>query len=197
MDEQRWNEPVGSGATQAQDTALELFQMAALMLGNEEEAVSLVEETLADTQADPCADTAAVRGELRPRLLEAAVRRIASLYPAAFAVPVVAEGSGSCIESDDLASVGLSGETLASLTQGPGRVKMREWLEQLTPALRTIFVLRAIAGQDGERTAENLRHSGVDGAQSWRSDQVGTIYRQALCSLASSLVVANTLTVMA
>ena len=55
---------------------------------------------------------------------------------------------------------------------------MREWLEQLAPALRAIFVLRAVAGQDAERTAENLRRSGDVGSQGWQREQVGTAYRQ-------------------
>ena len=65
---------------------------------------------------------------------------------------------------------------------------MREWLERLAPALRAIFVLRAVAGQDGEQTAESLRQSGGRGAEAWRRDQVGTAYRQALCSLATCLM---------
>lgn len=180
-----------TGAVEAQNTALELFQMAALMLGNEEEAVSLVEETLVDVQADPCANAGAVHDEARPRLLEAAVRRMARLHPASFAAPAFADGAGTCIDADDLASAGLSGEEFASLIQGPGRAKMREWLDQLAPALRTIFVLRAVAGQDGERTAESLRRSRATGAQGWQTEQVGSVYRQALCSLASSLVSSN------
>ena len=192
MGEQHCGGVAGTGALEAQNTAFDLFQMAALMLGNEEEAVSLVEETLANVQADPCADAGAVQNEARPRLLQEAVRRVARLHPASFAAPTSTDGAGSCIDADDLASAGLSSEQFASLIQGPGRVKMREWLEQLAPVLRTIFVLRAVAGQDGERTAENLRRSGAAGAQGWRTDQVGSVYRQALCSLASSLVTSNT-----
>jgi hypothetical protein len=48
--------------------------------------------------------------------------------------------------------------------------------------------LRAVAGQDGEQTAESLRQSGAAGAQAWRRDQVGNAYRQALCSLATCLM---------
>jgi hypothetical protein len=49
-------------------------------------------------------------------------------------------------------------------------------------------VLRAVAGQDGEQTAESLRRSGATGAQAWRRDQVGNAYREALCSLATCLM---------
>ena len=65
---------------------------------------------------------------------------------------------------------------------------MREWLEHLAPALRVIFVLRAVMGQDGEAAALSLRQSGAPGAQSWNGATVGMVYRQALCSLATSLV---------
>jgi hypothetical protein len=191
MNEQHCNEAAANGSLQAQDTALELFQIAALMLGNEEAAVSLVEQTLADVEADPCADAGAVQDEARPRLLEAAMRHLVRLHPGAFTVPEAAEATATCIDTDDLSAAGLNGEQLAALVGGPGRVKMREWLEQLAPALRAIFILRAVVGQDGERTAENLRRSGDVGAQGWQREHVGTVYRQALCSLASSLVVSN------
>ncbi len=97
-----------------------------------------------------------------------------------------------CIETDDLGAAGLTGEQFGALISGAGRAGMREWLERLAPALRAIFVLRAVAGQDGEQTAESLRQSGATGAQAWRRDQVGTAYRQALCSLATCLMSAQT-----
>jgi hypothetical protein len=97
-----------------------------------------------------------------------------------------------CIETDDLEAAGLSGDQFGAMISGAGRAGMREWLERLAPALRAIFVLRAVAGQDGEQTAESLRQSGATGAQAWRRDQVGTAYRQALCSLATCLMSAQT-----
>ena len=191
MSEQGCRETAASGASQAQNTALELFQIAALMLGSEEEAVSLVEKSLADSEVDPCADAAALQDEARPRLLQSAVRRLAQLHPGSFAVLETADTTSICIETDDLSAAGINGEQLAALIDGPGRAKMREWLEQLAPALRAIFVQRAVAGQDAEGTAENMRRSGGAGAQGWQKEHVGTAYRQALCSLASSLLGAN------
>ncbi len=191
MREQHCGDAAANRALRAQDTAFELFQIAALMLGNEEEAVSLVEETLAKVEADPCADAGAVQDEARPRLLESAVRRLVILHPGAFAVPGATEETAICIETDDLSSAGLNPDQLAALIEGPGRAKMREWLEQLAPALRAIFILRAVAGQDAERTAESLRRSGDAGARDWQRQHVGTVYRQALCSLANSLAGSN------
>ncbi len=171
----------------AEDTALQLFHIAALMLGDEQEAVSLVEESVAKVETDPCAETVAAYAEARSLLVDTAVQRMAGLYPEAFAVPSADAGEAGCLETDELGAVGLTGEQFGALLSGSGRAFMRDWLQRLAPALRAIFVLRAVAGQDGEQTAESLRRSGAKGAQAWRRDQVGTAYRQALCSLASSL----------
>jgi DNA-directed RNA polymerase specialized sigma24 family protein len=176
----------------AEDTALQLFQIAALMLGDEQEAVSLVEEVVAKVEADPCAEGTVAYAEARTFLVRAAVQRMAGLYPEAFAVPTSQPADAVCIETDDLGAAGLSGDQFGALISGAGRAGMREWLERLAPALRAIFVLRAVAGQDGEQTAESLRQSGARGAQAWRRDQVGAAYRQALCSLATCLMSAQT-----
>jgi DNA-directed RNA polymerase specialized sigma24 family protein len=176
----------------AEDTALHLFQIAALMLGDEQEAVSLVEEVVAKVEADPCAEGILAYAEARTLLVRTAVQRMAGLYPGAFVVPASQPVDAVCLETDDLEAAGLSGDQFGALISGAGRAGMREWLERLAPALRAIFVLRAVAGQDGEQTAESLRQSGATGAQAWRRDQVGTAYRQALCSLASCLVSAQT-----
>ena len=176
----------------AEDTALQLFQIAALMLGDEQEAVSLVEEVVAKVDADPCAEGILAYAEARTLLVRTAVQRMAGLYPGAFVVPASQPVDAVCLETDDLGAAGLSGDQFGALISGAGRAGMREWLERLAPALRTIFVLRAVAGQDGEQTAESLRQSGATGAQAWRRDQVGTAYRQALCSLASCLMSAQT-----
>ena len=183
-------QPVGQ--LMAEDTALHLFQIAALMLGDEQEAVSLVEQSVAGVEADPCAEGALAYDEARNLLVHTAVKRMAGLYPEAFAVPTALPADAACLEADDLSAVGLSGEQFGTLISGPGRDRMREWLERLAPALRAIFVLRAVAGQNGEQTAESLRQSGATGAQAWRRDQVGTAYRQALCSLATCLMSAQT-----
>jgi DNA-directed RNA polymerase specialized sigma24 family protein len=186
--ETRMNEQA-LGQLMAEDTALHLFQIAALMLGDEQEAVSLVEESVARVEADPCAEGALAYDEARALLVQTAVQRMAGLYPEAFSVPSVAPADAVCLETDDLEAVGLTGEQFGAMISG---ARMREWLERLAPALRAIFVLRAVAGQDGEQTAESLRQSGARGAQAWRRDQVGAAYRQALCSLASCLMSAQT-----
>jgi hypothetical protein len=191
MGDQHCREAAATAASLAQTTATELFQIAALILGSEEEAVMMVEETVANVDIDPCADAGAAYDQARERLVDSAVQRLDELHPGAFAAPPSAEGTSSCIETDDLGAAGLTAEQLNALLEGPGRARMREWLDQLAPALRAIFVLRAVVGQDGERTAQNLRRSGALGAQDWQREQVGTAYRQALCSLANSLMSSN------
>ena len=193
MMEQDCSQAPGASLVMAEDTAVQLFQIAALMLGNEQEAVCLVEETVAKVETDPCAEATVAYAEARSLLVHTAVRRMAGMYPEAFAVPAAEPAdAASCIETDDLGAAGLSGEQFGALFSGAGRAGMREWLDRLAPALRAVFVLRAVAGQDSEQTAESLRRSGARGAQAWRRDQVGTAYRQALCSLATCLISSHT-----
>jgi hypothetical protein len=87
--ETRMNEQA-LGQLMAEDTALHLFQIAALMLGDEQEAVSLVEESVARVEADPCAEGTLAYDEARALLVQTAVQRMAGLYPEAFSVPSVA-----------------------------------------------------------------------------------------------------------
>jgi DNA-directed RNA polymerase specialized sigma24 family protein len=191
MSEQNSSPATETRQWMAEDTALQLFQIAALMLGDEQEAVSLVEEVVAKVEADPCTEGTLAYAEGRTLLVRTAVQRMAGLYPEAFVVPTAQPADAGCIETDDLGAAGLTGDQFGALISGAGRAGMREWLERLAPALRTVFVLRAVAGQDGEQTAESLRQSGARGAQAWRRDQVGTAYRQALCSLATCLMSAQ------
>jgi hypothetical protein len=192
MNEQGLGQEPGASHLIAEDTALQLFQIAALMLGDEQQAVSLVEESVARVESDPCTEGTIAYAEARDLLVNTAVQRMAGMYPEAFAVPTPEPVDAGCIETNDLGSAGLTGEQFGALISGAGRAGMREWLERLAPALRAIFVLRAVAGQDGEQTAESLRQCGATGAQAWRRDQVGTAYRQALCSLATCLMSAKT-----
>lgn len=178
-----------SGISRAQGAALELFQIAAMMLGSEEEAVALVEDAFAGVQADPCADAGAAEDQALPLLLVMALRRVLRRSPEAFAVPPQVADSAACIDSEELAAPGM--EAIAALLQEPERAAIRHWLDQLTPALRAIFVLRAIAGRDAAQTLDLLYRSGASGARLWSREQVGAAYRGALCSLANSLLTSN------
>src|SRR5258708_38241089 len=119
-----------------EDTALQLFQIAALMLGDEGEAVSLVEGCVARVEADPCAEETLAYSEARTLLVRTAVQRVARLYQQAFAVPTSQPADAVCIETDDLGAAGLTGEQFGALISGAGRSGMRAWLGCVAPALR-------------------------------------------------------------
>ncbi len=174
----------GEGVALAENTALELFQIGALLLGNENEAVDLVEETVAQVTADPCCDGIAAHDEAKDRLIRTGLQRMHRVDPAAFVAGGDAE-SASCIDSDDVGAGGFSAERLLELTHGAGRTQLRQWLEQLPSASRAVFVLRAVVGLDSAATAESLRNLG-DG--NWTAAGISQIFRQALCSLANSMV---------
>ena len=69
---------------------------------------------------------------------------------------------------------------------GEGRGRLRTWLQHLPLAQRAIFVERVVLGHDNTATAETLRSA--SGTASWTPEKVSTVFRQALCSLATSLV---------
>jgi DNA-directed RNA polymerase specialized sigma24 family protein len=171
----------------AQDTATKLFQTAALLLGNEAEAVNLVEETVASVEVDPCADAVKAQVLVQNRLVQAAIGRLSQREPESFAVAGDDHsGSASCIEGDDISAAGISPSQLAYLLEGEGRQQLRDWLEHLPVAQRIVFVERAMLGQDNVATAASFRAGG--GIAGWTPDRVGEVFRQALCSLATSLI---------
>ncbi|MBV8114224.1 MAG: hypothetical protein JO300_05750 [Silvibacterium sp.] len=176
------------GVEKAQETAAELYQLAALMLGDEGEAASLVESTVADVDVDPCEAEEAAVDTARHHLVEAAVARMSLADPEAFVVPAQAGSPATCIEDDDLAAAGFSAEQIAGLLNGPENGKqLRDWLDQLPAAQRAIFVQRAVLGWNNDATAASLTN-GSGATRMWSSAQVADTFRQALCSLANSLV---------
>jgi hypothetical protein len=187
MTEQGCGDGSGAGALIAEHAAFELYQIAALMLGNEAEALGLVEETIAAVEIDPCADASAAGEIAQQRLVEGAIRRMDEIDPKAFAVEAVDAGPTGCIEDDDLASAGLSPEKLADLIGESGRDWLRRWLDQLPLAQRAIFVQRAVLGRGNARTANAIVES-LPVASGWNAERVSQVFRLALCSLANSLV---------
>jgi DNA-directed RNA polymerase specialized sigma24 family protein len=175
----------GNARAAAHDAAADLYQIAALMMGDEGEAVDVVESAVAKTNVDPCADPEASVQAARVNLVEAAVTRLSHADPLAFEAPSSAERPGGCIEDDDLTSAGMSAGQLAGMLHGPGRGVLREWLNKLPVAQRAIFVERAVLGWDNARAASSLTRAA---ARNWQPGQVSDLFRQALCSLANSLV---------
>jgi len=176
------------GVRKVEETAAELYQLAALMLGNEGEAASLVESTVADADVDPCASEEAAVDTARHHLVEAAVARMNEADPGAFAAPPSVSGPALCIEDDDLSAAGISAEQIAELLKGAGNGRdLRNWLDQLPTAQRAIFVQRAVLGWNNDATAASLVN-GSGEKLAWSAAQVAETFRQALCSLANSLV---------
>lgn len=174
------------GQLKAQDAAVELYQLAALMLGDESQAAELVEDAVAQTNIDPCAEGDASVRAARLNLVETAVARLSQANPKAFDAPSLSvQHSGGCIEDDDLSSAGISTSQLAGMLSGPGRRTLRDWLNKLPVAQRAIFVERAILGWDNAAAAASLSKAA---ARNWQPRQVSELFRQALCSLATSLV---------
>jgi DNA-directed RNA polymerase specialized sigma24 family protein len=167
-----------------ESAARELYQTAALFVGDESEALQLVEETVASVEMDPCADGEAARSASSRELIQRALARVASLRSAEMH-PSAAADLGGCVETDDLSAAGITREQLTGLLSGAGRVRMRHWLEGLGPVERSVFVLRAVLGRTGAESAHLLQQTTAD---SWTEAHVGGAYRAALCSLASSLI---------
>ena len=174
----------GSDAVvRAESAAVEMYQFAELMLGDEATALSLVENTVASVDVDPCADPAAAKGLVRERVLDGALKAMQRQDPAAFAEVPASPQSGGCIEDD---AVPLSGAEISELMAGAGRGPLRAWLARLTHAQRAVFVQRAVLGRSNADTARAInRHAGPS---IWTAEAVSGVFRQALCSLASSLL---------
>jgi DNA-directed RNA polymerase specialized sigma24 family protein len=180
------NDCSGEGLVKAQDAAVELYQLAALLLSSESDALNLVEQIVSQAEIDPCEQAEVATALVRRQLVGAAVARMKQNAPQAFVAPPLSEEANlTCIEGDDLSSVGITPSELAELISGAGRDEMRDWLEHLPLAQRAIFVQRAVLGWDNGDTAETLR---LDSGSGWQPQQVSDVFRQALCSLANSLV---------
>src|ERR1700751_3492841 len=86
----------GCSEVLVQDTAARLFQTAALLLGDGDEAVRLVEETMASADVDPCADGSQATAVLQSQLVQAAIRELSQREPGSFAAAETNGGSPLC-----------------------------------------------------------------------------------------------------
>lgn len=166
----------------AEHAAVETWRFAALMLGSEAEALRLIESTVASVEIDPCADPSAAGSLVRERVLDEALAIMHRQDPASFS-EFPASGPSSCLEDETAAP--LSGAEIAELVSGSGRGRLREWLNRLSQAQRAVFVQRAVLGQDNAATARAINRFSRPAV--WTPDAIGRLFRQALCSLASSL----------
>lgn len=168
-----------------------LYSIASMLVGEGEDSIVLVETAVANAEVSACTEPEQARRSSRRALATAAVEMIASRNPKSLATPVGLEHAVTCIEDDDLDAASEAREDLERMIAGPDRDRVRNWLESLPIAMRTIYVLRAVAGLSAVETADLLASHGGPLADEWDGEAVRELFRQALCSLASQLIHAS------
>jgi hypothetical protein len=165
-----------------------LYNMASMLVGEGEDSVRLVETAIANAELSACHDPLDGRKSSRRALCEAALKMLAERDAECLAAPVGLAPAATCIEDDDLDAAGVSKEELKRMLAGPDRDRVRTWLAGLPTVVRTIFVLRAVAGFNTAETAGLLAEFGGPKAAGWNAEAVRDYFRQGLCSLASQLI---------
>jgi len=168
-----------------------LYTMASMLVGEGEESVRLVETAIANADVAACSNATVARQSSRRALCAAALELLAHRDARSLQAPEGLEHVATCIEDDDLDSAGVSRDELEGMMAGPDRGRLRTWLTNLPAAMRTIFVLRAVAGFTTSETAEMLAAQGRPSAAGWTSEAVRELFRQGLCSLASQMIQAT------
>jgi hypothetical protein len=171
--------------------AAELYRIASMLVGEGEESIRLVETAIANTEVSACCDPNVARTSGRRALVVGALGVLAERTKGCLAAPVRVEQMGSCIDSDDLAAAGISGEELERMISGPEHDRVRDWLNSLPTRMRAVFVLRGVAGFTAAESAELLSAHGGTNVAAWSLDAVRMVFRQGLCSLASQLLHAS------
>ena len=165
-----------------------LYSMASMLVGEGEDSIRLVETAVANADLTATSSAEEARHSSRLALATAAVELIAGRDPESLAAPEALQRAVTCIEDDDLDAAAEAREAMERMIAGPDRDRVRNWLESLPTALRTIFVLRAVAGLTTAETAGLLADHGGPLAAGWNADEVRELFRQGLCSLASQLI---------
>lgn len=168
-----------------------LYSLASMLAGEGEDSIRLVETAVATAELSACAQPEEARQASRRALVRAALELLASRDGSSLAAPEGLEHVDTCIEDDDLDAAGVSREELERMMSGPDRDRVRTWLESLPTAMRTIFVLRAVAGYSTADTAGLLARHGGPQAAGWSGEAVRELFRQGLCSLASQMIKAG------
>jgi hypothetical protein len=181
--------PNSSGMDNKLDTiAAGLYSLASMLVGEGEDSIRLVETSLAKTEVSACSDTGDAHCGSKLALATAAIELLAGRDPDGLAAPENLEHAVTCIEDDDLDAAADARESMERMIAGPDRDRVRAWLESLPTALRTIYVLRAVAGFSAIDTASLLAIHGGTRAAGWTPEAVRELFRQGLCSLASQLI---------
>jgi hypothetical protein len=170
------------------EIAAGLYSLASMLAGEGEDSIRLVETAVATAEISGSAHAEEARRSSRLALATAAIELIAGRDPSLLAAPDGLEHAVTCIEDDDLEAAAEAREAMERMIAGPDRDRVRNWLEGLSTAMRTIYVLRAVAGFSAVDTAALLSAHGGPRAAGWSADAVRELFRQALCSLASQLI---------
>lgn len=165
-----------------------MYNLASMLVGEGEDGVRLVESAVATAEVSACQDAAEARMSSRRALVGAALDLLQERKPGSLAAPEGIEPAGGCIDEDDLEAAGVSPDELERMIAGPDRDRVRRWLEKLEPEVRTVFVLRAVAGFSAAETAGLLAEHGGPTAAGWNAEAVRWVFRSGLCSLASQLI---------
>lgn len=165
-----------------------LYSLASMLVGEGEGSVGLVETAIAKAEVSVCHDPVVARKSSRRALCMAALDILEQRSPGSLAAPEGLEPAATCIEDDDMDAAGVSSEELERMIAGPDRERVRTWLASLPAAMRTIFMLRAVAGFTTAETVALLKAHGGPRAAGWSGDAVREFFRQGLCSLALQLL---------
>jgi DNA-directed RNA polymerase specialized sigma24 family protein len=186
------SQPIPAGMEEIIETiAAGLYSLAAMLVGEGEESERLVEAAIANAEVSVCHDPQEARKSSRRALATEALDLLAERNPESLAAPKGLAPASTCIENDSLASAGISTEELEKMIAGPERDRVRKWLASLPTAMRSVFVLRAVAGFTAAESAALLVAHGGPLAAGWTAEAVREIFRQGLCSLASQLIHAS------
>jgi hypothetical protein len=165
-----------------------LYSLASMLVGEGEDSILLVETAVANADVTSASAPEEARQSSRLALAVAALELISKRDPESLAAPDGLAPAQTCIGDDDLEAAGMSREELGRMMAGPDRDRVRNWLESLPTAMRTIFVLKAVAGFTAPQVAGLLEAHGGPLAAEWSPETVRELFRQGLCSLASQLI---------
>jgi len=169
-----------------------LYSLASMLVGEGEDGGRLVLTAVSTVEISAGQSPHEARQNGRRALCAAAIDTLVQRQPGCLDAPEALEPVVTCIEDDDLDAASSYGEELERMLAGPDRDRVRNWLESLPVVLRTVFVLRAVAGFSSPETAAMLAAHGGPGAVGWTAEAVRELFRQGLCSLASQLLHATT-----
>jgi hypothetical protein len=165
-----------------------LYSFASMLVGEGEDSIRLVETAVATAEVSSCSTVEEARRSSRLALAGEAIELLAKRDPQGLAAPEDLQHARTCIEDDDLDAAAEARESMERMISGPDRDRVRAWLESLPTDVRTIYVLRAVAGFSAAETAALLAGHGGRRAAGWTPEAVRELFRQGLCSLASQLI---------